>query len=365
MITSFDDYPLHAGSRPVNETATNDINHYDRYFFNGYTKDASLYFGVAMGLYPNRHVVDAAFSVVVGGNEQISVHSSGRAPDDRAATTHVGPIRIEILEPMRRHRLTVDTPEHGLRAELEFTARSAALQEPHFLLKAGNRTVFDYTRLTQFGRWSGWIEVDGARRVIDESFTFGSRDRSWGTRPVGPSADVGAPVGDRQFYWLWAPVSFDDFATHFDVNEHASGSRWHQTGFFIHDGNSSPEEHDDVDYSIEWRRGTRWANRFSIDLRGSNSESHHIELEPLYEFQMIGLGYGHPEWGHGFWKGESAVGGERWNLPVTNPLDPKHLHIQAVCRATCDGHVGIGILEQLVVGPHEPSGLAELLDGAR
>ena len=54
MLSSFDDYPIHAGSVPVNETATSDINHYDRYFFNGYSNDGSLYFGMAMGLYPNR-----------------------------------------------------------------------------------------------------------------------------------------------------------------------------------------------------------------------------------------------------------------------------------------------------------------------
>lgn len=364
MITSFDDYPIHAGSKPVNETSTGDINHYDRYFFNGYTKDASLYFALAMGLYPNRHVFDAAFSVVVDGKEQISVHSSGRAPDDRAEANRVGPIRLEIIEPLRRHRLTVEAPEHGLRADLHFTARSAPVQEPHFLVKVGNRTMTDYTRLTQFGRWTGWIEVDGVRRVVDDSSTFGSRDRSWGMRPVGPSADTGAPVGERQFYWLWAPVSFDTFATHFDANEDATGSRWHQTGFFIPDGDQSPSDHDTVDCSIEWRRGTRWADRCTLVLRGSNLPQNHIELEPLYEFQMIGLGYGHPEWGHGYWKGEAAVGGERWNLPVSNPLDPKHLHVQAVCRATCDGHVGIGILEQLIIGPHAPSGLVELLDGA-
>ncbi|MEY3567556.1 MAG: hypothetical protein RLZ19_1570, partial [Actinomycetota bacterium] len=38
---------------------------------------------------------------------------------------------------------------------------------------------------------------------------------------------------------------------------------------------------------------------------------------------------------------------------------------QAVCRATCDGVEGIGILEQLVVGPHAPSGFEQLLDPAR
>ena len=365
MLSSFDDYPIHSGSVPVNETATSDINHYDRYFFNGYTTDASLYFGVAMGLYPNRHVVDASFSVVVNGAEQISVHASARAPLDRADANTVGPIRLEILEPMKRHRLLVESAEHGLRADLVFVARSAPVQEPHFLVKAGQRSVFDYTRLTQFGHWNGWIEIDGVRRELRSDTTPGSRDRSWGTRPVGPSADTGAPVGNRQFYWLWAPVNFPGFATHFDVNEHADGGRWHQTGFFLSDGASPADEYPDVSYSVSWRPGTRWARSFSIELAGDGLPTRIIDLEPLYEFQMIGLGYGHPEWGHGFWKGELAVGGERWSLPVDTPCDPRHLHVQAVCRATCDGVEGIGILEQLVVGPHAPSGFEQLLDPAR
>jgi len=364
MLSSFDDYPIHAGSAPVNETASSDINHYDRYFFNGYTLDAGLYFGAALGLYPNRHVVDASFSVVVGGSEQISVHSSARAPLDRVDAGRVGPIRLDVIEPMRRHRLRVDAPEHGVRADLQFVARSGPVQEPHFLVKAGQRSVFDYTRLTQFGHWSGWIEIDGTRHDLESTTTPGSRDRSWGTRPIGPAADTGTPVGERQFYWLWAPVNFPDFSTHFDVNEHADGSRWHQTGFFLPDGERPALEYPDVGYSLEWRPGTRWARRFTITLSGGDAPTRVIELEPLYEFQMIGLGYGHPEWGHGFWKGESAVGGERWSLPVPTPCDPRHLHVQAVCRARCDGVEGIGILEQLVIGPHAPSGLTQLLDPA-
>ena len=113
MLTSFDDYPIHAGSAPVNETGSSDPNHYDRYFFNGYRSDASLYFGVAMGLYPNRHVADASFSVIVNGQEQISIHASCRAHPDRAKANHVGPIQVNVLVPMKRHQIIVDSAEHG------------------------------------------------------------------------------------------------------------------------------------------------------------------------------------------------------------------------------------------------------------
>ena len=373
MITSFDDYPIHSSSAPVNETASSDPNHYDRYFFNGYRTDASLYFGVALGLYPNRHVADASFSVIVDGKEQISLHSSRRAPTDRLHANEVGPIRIEIIEPLRRHRILVDSPEHRLSASLEFSARSEPVQEPHFLVKAGQRTVFDYTRLTQFGRWSGWIEIDGVRHGVDSSTTPGSRDRSWGVRPVGPSADLGAPVGERQFYWLWAPINFESFATHFDVNEFADGSRWHETGFIIPDSFDHPSRQDRVvidckhiDYDMTVRSGTRWAETFQVHLGASaeGRDSHTIELEPLFEFHMLGIGYGHPEWGHGHWKGDLAVGFERWSLPVATPCDPKHLHIQALCRARMGEHTGIGILEQLIIGPREPLGLTGIIDPA-
>lgn len=369
MLSSFDDYPLHQTSRPVASTATADLNHYDRYFFNGYTADAGVYFAAAMGLYPNRHVADASFSVLVDGgtdrSRQVNVHASRRAPTDRADAGTVGPIVVTVVEPLRTLRVTVDAPEHGLAADLTFQHRSGPLEEPHFHLTAGVRVVMDYTRLTQFGRWSGWVEVDGVRHDLDRD-TVGSRDRSWGVRPVGERVPTGAPVADPQFYWLWAPINFERFATHFDVNEFADGRRWHETGFVALDGEDG-EPMRAVDYRIGWRPGTRAAERCEIDLQPWRGGMSTIRLEPLFDFHMSGLGYGHPSWGHGIWKGEAEVGGDRWDLPVDDPLALHHVHIQTIVRATTSGelgeHRGMGILEQYVLGRHTPTGLDGLLDG--
>ncbi|HEY4331796.1 MAG TPA: hypothetical protein VGM78_04480, partial [Ilumatobacteraceae bacterium] len=335
------------------------------YFFNGYNADGSLYFGLAMGLYPNRHVIDAAFSVVRGG-EQASVFASARAPHDRIDATAVGPIRVEILEPLRTIRLHVDAPAQGLRADLTFAAASDALEEPHFFQRAGVRVLFDYTRLTQFGRWSGWIELDGERIEVSDQAVVGSRDRSWGVRPVGEPAPSGAPVGWPQFYWLWAPVCFPDFATHFDVNEYGDGRRWHEVGAILPNG-SAAESMRTVDYRIEWQPGTRYAASFEYDLISWTGAVATISLQPIFNFQMRGIGYGHPEWNHGSWRGESAVGGERLSLPVSNPLTRDNVHVQTLCTATyrdTEGRQaeGTGILELLCVGDH-PTGLRGILDG--
>jgi hypothetical protein len=366
VLTSYDDFPVHQTTAPMAHSGDGDLNFYDRYFFNGYSADGAIYFGLAMGLYPNRHITDAAFSVVRNG-EQVSVFSSQRAPLDRREATTVGPIRVEVIEPLHTLRLVVDAPEHGLRADLRFDRRSPVIEEPHFLYRVGVRTLFDYTRLTQFGTWTGWLEVDGERIEVSPSEIVGSRDRSWGHRPIGEAAPSGAPVGwPFQFFWLWAPTNFPSLSTHFDVNEYADGRRWHEVGAIAPVGDGEAEAMRTVDWRITWRPGTRWAERFEYDLVDWQGGVSTVTLEPMYEFHMRGIGYGNPKHGHGYWQGESVVAGERLSLPVDTPCAREHVHIQALCKATfrgADGRVehGTGILEQLAFGDHV-TGLSGILD---
>lgn len=362
MLTPFDDFPIHQTPEPVAHPATGDRNVYDRYFFNGYRADASLYFAAAWGLYPNRSVQDAAFSVVRGG-EQVSVHASRRAPLDRV-DMRVGPITVEVVEPLRRLRLVVGPNESGIEADLVFTNVTAALQEPRFTRRAGTRVVMDYTRLTQFGAWEGWLVVDGERIEVVPSEVVGSRDRSWGIRSVG-ERDGGAPsVEPPQFFWLWAPISFEGTCVHFDVQEDADGRRWHWNGELCPAGGAEPERAVDVDWEVDWRPGTRRAETASVTLRMLDGTEHRVALEPLVEFQMAGLGYFHPQFSHGTWLGEEAVLAERWVLADLDPMAYEHLHVQSLCRATWGGRTGVGVLEQLVIGPHLPSGFTQLLDAA-
>jgi len=363
VITSFDDFPVHQASVPVAHTADGDLNRYDRYFFNGYTRDGSLFFALAMGLYPNRHVADAAFSVMLDGSRQISLHTSRRAPFDRAHANSVGPLTVQVVEPLATLRIVVDAPEQGLAADLTFRHRSAALEEPHFFHRLGQRVMMDSTRMTQFGHWDGWLDVDGQRFTVDAATTWGSRDRSWGVRSIGERTGTGAPQGAPQFCWLWSPVAFETFTVHADVNEWSDGRRWHEVGFVVPDGEQA-ELMRTVEYDIEWEPGTRRARQAVLRLAPWSGPVREVHLEAIAHFQMVGLGYGHPEWGHGMWKGDLAVGTERWALPVGDPLSPQHLHVQTLCRATCEGNRGLGVLEQLVIGPHAPSGFTDLLDGA-
>jgi len=189
------------------------------------------------------------------------------------------------------------------------------------------------------------------------------RDRSWGVRPVG-EPESGAPGLPPQFFWLWAPLHFDDLCTHCGINEDADGRAWHASGSVLRLADGAVEPVAGVTHRVRWQPGTRRAAAAELTLRPHRGEPLAITLEPLLTAQMCGLGYLHPEWGHGMWKGELAVGGERWALADLDPMEPRHLHVQQVCRARLGERQGIGILEQLVLGPHAPSGFRSILDPA-
>ena len=366
-LTRGDDYPLHQMPEPV-AYAQGERNFYDRYFFNGYSaKGGESFFAVALGVYPQLNLMDAAFVVVRGGVET-ALHASRWLRMERMDTA-VGPIRIEVLEPLQRLRVSVESPEHGLRAEIVFTGRHFPIEEPRFVRRNGPRIFMDYTRLTQNGRYDGWIELDGVRE--DVSGFVGTRDRSWGVRPVGArDSQETPPPAPPQFFWLWSPCAFEDGSLFFHTNDDGAGHPWNRRAVWAPDGtDEAGQRHFDGGRAqVTWASGTRNAKAAALALWGAEGETT-VEFTPLYDFRMLGLGYGHPAWGHGSAHGELAVEREDIRLADVDPKLPHHLHVQALSEVVMrspDGRErrGRGVLEQLAIGPHAPSGFASLLDMA-
>jgi hypothetical protein len=363
VITSFDDYPVHQTAEPVAVPAGGDRNHYDRYFFNGFDPDGGWFFGVALGLYPNRQVIDASFSVLHDGVQR-SVHASGRAPRDRAVT-RVGPIAVEVVEPLRVLRVRVDAPEQGLSADLVFTARTPAVEEPRFTRHSGPTVVMDYTRLTQWGRWQGRFSSAGG--TVECAGAPGTRDRSWGVRNVGEPPGGAPPRALPQFFWLWAPLHFDDHCTHLALVDDAAGRHVYESACRVPllpgADEETPLEHArTADVELDLLPGMRRGGSAVLRTTGWDGKERSTRLTPLATFQMRGIGYFHPQWAHGVWHGEQAVGGSEWRVAELDPAAPENVHVQQLVRAESDGQVGVGVLEQLMIGPHAPLGLTGLFD---
>lgn len=366
MLTRGDEYPIHQTPEPIAFSGS-DRNFYDRYFFSGYRPDGGGYFALAFGVYPHLNIADAHFSILRDGTQHC-LHAS-RILNMERMDTSVGPIRIEVIEPLRTIRLIVEEKD-GIAADLIFEGRSAPVQEPRFTRRSGPRMFMDLTRFTVNCRVSGWVEIDGKRETYEGG--LGTRDRSWGVRQIGAvDTQPVVPVALPQFYWLWAPTNFPNLALYAHVNEDEAGAPWNKRASLMMDGaeQGAAMHLADDRFEIDWQPGKRHASAARLFGKDATGREHLVSWKPIATFMMMGIGYSHPAWGHGGWKGEFVVEREDFRPDDLDPLAFQHLHIQAIATARHEGagaaSDGIGLVEQFVIGPHQPSGFEGLSDGAR
>ena len=363
MLTKGDDFPIHQTPEPIAYSGS-DRNFYDRYFFNGYSPDGREFVAVAFGVYPALNVADAHVSIIRDG-VQYCLHASRILGMERMDLV-VGPIRIEVIEPLQTLKVTLQKAE-GLACELTFTGRAFPIEEPRFTRRNGPRMFMDYTRLTQNVRVSGWIEVDGVRRDCGAGWT-GTRDRSWGIRPVGaPDTQATPGAGLAGFFWQWTPLNFADTSVFFHVNADTEGKPWNTRAVILPDGAAAEGGwHSDTPRmeDVAMQPGTRHAVGGTLKIPLLQGEAS-VQITPLKgpgaTFLMRGIGYS-GEWRHGALKGELAVAREDIDLAATDMGAPENLHIQAISTAVFKApgeapREGTGIFEQLIAGPYRPYGL--------
>lgn len=231
MVTAGDEYLLHRTPWPVARPMTSDTNFYDRYFSNGYPRDGVCYFAAALGLYPNLGVIDAAFSVLVD-DRQRTVRASSLLRDRLAA--RVGPIALEVLEPLRRLRLTVDQNPRKLAADLVFDARPAVRRAPllpresHWRGRDGLHPLHPTRLLARLvhGRRPAFRRVPrtmvGKPRPLLGDPSRRKAGATW--RTPSRAAAVFLELGAAQFR---RPLHT------FHLSEEADGSRWHESGAIL------------------------------------------------------------------------------------------------------------------------------------
>ncbi|MEI9933117.1 MAG: hypothetical protein WDM89_21950 [Rhizomicrobium sp.] len=97
--------------------------------------DGSVFFAAALGVYPHLNVMDASFSVIVDGIQH-NLRASRLLNMERMDTV-VGPVSIEVAEPLKVLRLRVASSEHGIDADITFHARALPVEEPRFTYRLG------------------------------------------------------------------------------------------------------------------------------------------------------------------------------------------------------------------------------------
>lgn len=354
MIIPADELPIHQNASPLSQVADGHPDAFERYSYCGQSLDGDIFFAVTLGVYPNRSVVDASVSVLCGGIQR-TVHTSGRLGADHAVT-QIGPVTLEVLDPLRSHRISVDARGLGMIADLDFDATTPAVETP------------GSPEFTQRGSWTGTITVDDTTHDISPDHHAGCRRRSWGISPLGcpgTAADAAPPLALPRRFALWAALCFDDDFVSMELDEASDGYRIDESAFCVGSSlDAQPVRIQRIDYDICWAAGTRWISHATL-----TAGRHCFELEATGTFLMKGLGHTDTAWPHGAFKGELVVGSDSWRAGDLDPGDVSHLHARQVVRARWvdpSGHerAGVGFLEHLALGEHLPTGLTGFTDPA-
>jgi len=362
-LSAWDDFPVHQAPEPIAHVATSDRNFYDRYYFNFHRRSDELFAIVGLGQYPNLGVTDAFVDVRRGGRQYI-VRAS--APLADRADTSVGPLRVEVLEPLRRLRLVAEPGPHPVAMDVVWEGDTPAVLEPRQFLRSHGRVVFDTQRLSQTGRCSGTLVVDGEELTLASDGTGGNRDRSWGVRPVGEPEPDGIRQGELLLggMWNYFPMQFDDHAIHYLCHERDDGSRplvqaervWADPARGIEQLGRPEHEH-------ELEPGTRLIRRSVVRFPEAGIE---VTGEPvLANFVSVGTGYGmDADWRHGMYQGPSTVvQGLVLEVAEIRGLAQYGI-VDHLARFSYDGRQGYGLLEHGFFGPFHRYGLTDGAVGA-
>lgn len=351
-VSAWDDFPVHQASEWIAHAATSDRNFYDRYYFNAFDTGGEFMAVLGLGQYPNLGVTDAFITVRVG--EEQHVVRASRPLTDRADTS-VGPLRVEVLEPLKRLRVVCEPTGHSVAADLTWEGFGPAIPEPPHFVRSHGRVVFDTQRLAQMGSWSGVLEVGGKRLKVDAATTWGSRDRSWGVRPVGEKEPDGIRLNENVMgarMWNYFPMRFDDHSIFYILQEGNEGdTQLVQAQRVWLDGRIEELGAPTHEHVLEGREITSSVITFAGGIE--------VRCTPMIpNYIAIGTGYGlEPDWRHGMYQGpELVVQGVTYSVPEIKTLGA-YAVVDHAARFEYDGKVGYGLLEHSFFGSYPRYGL--------
>ncbi|MGE4322986.1 MAG: hypothetical protein AB7E60_08140 [Sphingobium sp.] len=325
-------------------------------------KDGSLTISFGLGKYHNRNVMDG-FGGVSRGSEQWTVRASRELAHD-LQTPSVGPVRYEVIEPLKKVRFALDKNDtQPIAYDIVFEGELSPFFEKRNRLRIGNRIGQDVVRYQQQGKLSGWIEIDGQRIDINEDEWFGARDHSWGMRGHG----VGTHPSDLQsnarvtknVQLLWSPslLTRPDGSKYQWMHFLYNNDNWTYFSAHINEqgANSGEVKQEEVPAMVPDIRFDTKTRQFlggSYTYVRSNGERRKVEVTPLGNsgFYLRTGNYG--GWNgvrHGSWQGELHVDGEY--IPDIIQELPRIGQLRDVPIMVRDGDaVGYGIQESIYQG---------------
>jgi hypothetical protein len=195
-LTRMDEYPRHQVGGTFDSVVSDSVHWNDGFYFTLGDEATGTSLWAALRLYPNTDVIDG-FACVVVGTEQHNMRWSRRLRP-RIDDIAVGPLALDIIEPLSRLRLSCADNAYGISFDLDWRGLHEPYLEDRIVRYSGGRKVYDRTNYDQCCEVTGTITAVGRTFDVTPATWVGVRDHSWGMgRTGGPAAPSVAPSLDR------------------------------------------------------------------------------------------------------------------------------------------------------------------------
>ena len=321
MLTPQDDLIGHQTPTTFDHVATSDPAWMERLWYTGHAVPAgNVIFDIGLGHHPNRNVMDAFAGVEIDGT-QYNFRASRRARPNPLETT-VGPLRIEVIEGLRRHRLTLAENDSPLSFDIEFIATMNPHEEEQHYRRRQGRVTEHMARAEQLGRYTGWLKVAGQTYDMGAQTWLGQRDHSWGIRAEMRTDESHPPLTFYPpFLYAWVTVQFPTRGLHIFFKERAPGQKIYFSGeevFPVGQQAKPGSLLEDAQYAFTFADDPhgQTVERASFTLHFADGSSRDIQIRTLpgRYFLKGGLYGGLNGWFQGDDKGKYHSEHEQWNL---------------------------------------------------
>ncbi len=330
MITETDDFFCHQTVAPHAHVSVNDPSWADRGYHTVGDPDR---FGIDIGvsLYPNADRIETYAIAAVPGR-QWSLRATRDLSEGRYPLW-AGPIRIDILEPLKRWRYVCEPNESGISFELEYDARNSPYQIDQPPVRKNGRLIHHDVYMFQPGYYTGSVTLDDQSFELDRA--AGQRDRTWGLRAAGEGQ---LPHG----LLAWLDAEFEDVSILAHIRDRGDGVPQVRDGAVYHD-NGPVVPIVEFEHDLKFDFKTRQCEGGTIRMVDETGEEWVVEIEPQLRIYLSGAGYTSTKTRRG--RLPVPLWHERWDLTDPDLVARVEGLNDNVSHMRCNGRTGHGVLE--------------------
>jgi hypothetical protein len=358
MLLGMDEYPYHQFTNTFAAVAGSDPQWNDGHYVTLCDAEGTVCLTSNVRLYQNNDVLDG-FVCVRHDGKQHNVRVSRRLRPNMDFLG-VGPLRIELVEPMQRLRMVLDEndilDDHSISVDVTCRTTAGPHLDPIETTRIDGRLISERATYEVTGECSGWVSVDGQRIDLVSASFF--RNHSWGYQPGRGRPRAGAPTAPRRLPGVrqWMLFHMPDHGGYYftDPRPRAASDKG---AILVGDRSIAVQS---ISHDLRFYDGGQRLRSGTFELTDVEDATRSYEVEDLGWVYCQGGGYfgGFDDGlGQGVYRGDYHEEGETWDVShPTQIIDATgrtfefdHAWAESFVRVRSGDASGLGHFECVVI----------------